>query len=345
MQAPCLESPHLPDISLNEKNSAEERQYLRRLLTQPLPEIPPIYFYDDRGSELFEQITTLPVYYQTRTEISLLEKYAPQMIEAAAPHRLIELGSGAGRKIRLLLEACRAAGMGKSCTMLDINQRFLEESIERLREDFRGIAFDGILGDFCRDLDKIGPPGGRLIVFFGGTIGNLYPGERKTFFERLAAGMSDSDVLLLGVDLIKDKAVVEAAYNDSAGITADFNKNALRVLNTHFGADFHIDSFAHKAFFDIENAWIEMRLVAQRPMNVRISALDLVLKLEADAEIRTEISCKFSRESLEASAGQAGLRISHWFSDPSALFALAMIRKPQGALQQNSQLKRGENGR
>lgn len=304
---------------------AEERGRLRSMLTRPLREIPPIYFYDDHGSHLFEQITLLPEYYPTRTEISILEEHARGIIAAARPRHLVELGSGAGRKIRLLLDAWRGARLGESCTMLDVNALFLARSVRELRSLYPGYHHRGITGDFTRDLHLLGAGGERLIVFFGSTIGNLYPDERATFFRSLSRVMAPSDTLLLGVDLVKDTARLEAAYNDSQGVTAEFNRSALRTLNRRFGADFDVGSFAHRAFYDARSAWIEMRLRAERPMQVRIRGLDLTLDLARGDEIRTEVSCKFTRDSLAASAAQGGLALSRFHTDPEGLFALALL--------------------
>lgn len=307
--------------------SADERARLRATLTRALPEIPPIYFYDDLGSELFEQITRLDAYYQTRTETGILERSAAAIVRAVRPRHLLELGSGAGRKIRLLLDAAQAGGVGETCTMLDVNALFLETSIARLRADYPRWSFRGIIGDFTKDLERIGAGGERLVLFFAGTIGNLYPHEQRAFFGELARRMAPTDALLLGADLVKEPARLEAAYDDPEGVTAEFNKNALRVLNRRFGADFDPAAFTHRALYDAHNAWIEMRLVANRSMGVHLPALDLRLDLAAGAEIRTEVSCKFTRASLEASAAAGGLAVTEWYTDPEQLFALALLRR------------------
>ncbi|MRG97157.1 L-histidine N(alpha)-methyltransferase [Polyangium spumosum] len=305
----------------------DEGAALRESLLQELPEIPARYLYDDKGSELFERITELSVYYQTRTEIAILENAAVDIVARARPRHLVELGSGAGRKIRLLLDALRTHGQGATCTMLDINELFLLQSIDRLSVDYPTFAFRGIVGDFLTDLGRLGPAGERLLVFFAGTVGNLHPDERRSFLGELAQRMADSDALLLGVDLVKDPARLEAAYDDPEGVTAAFNLNVLSVLNRRFGGDFDPSGFRHRAFYDRENAWIEMRLVARRRQDVRLAALDLGLDLDAGAEIRTEISCKFTRASLEACAAEAGLSIDRWYTDPEDLFALALLRR------------------
>jgi len=311
-----------------DKNEDIERATLRESLSRTLPEIPPRYFYDDVGSALFERITELPVYYQTRTEIAILERFAGDILAAALPSHIVEIGSGAGRKIRLLFDAwATTPRSGAICTMLDINELFLTESIERLSTDYPDYQFRAVVGDFVHDLHRLGPPGGRMIVFFGGTIGNLYPNERNVFLKQLADGMDTTDTFLLGVDLVKDTARLEAAYDDVEGVTAAFNKNMLVVLNRRFGGDFNPDHFRHRAFYDVENAWIEMRLVAERATSAKIRDVGATLVFQESDEIRTEISCKFTRETVLASALAAGLTIEGWYSDPENLFALALLRK------------------
>lgn len=296
------------------------------MLTRPLPELPPIYFYDDHGSELFEQITRLPCYYQTRTEIAILQRHATTILDATRPRHLVELGSGAGRKIRLVLDALAQARCGESCTLLDVNQLFLEQSLHALRADYPRVRFRGLVGDFTSDLSLLGAGGDRLTLFFAGTMGNLYPDERAAFLRELTRRMERTDAVLLGVDLIKDQAVLEAAYNDPQGVTMAFNRNALRVVNQRFGGDFDPDAFDHRAFYAPHHQWIEMRLRARHPMRVHLRALDLQLDLEPGAEIRTEVSAKFTRESLSAAVGSAGLTITGWFTDPEQRFALALLR-------------------
>lgn len=309
------------------EGTGTERARLREGLQRALPEVSPHYFYDDVGSALFERITQLDAYYPTRTELAILERSAPSIVAASGCQHLVELGSGAGRKIRLLLDAWPATKPGASCTMLDINELFLRQSIERLAADYPGFQFRGIVGNFIHDLDRLGPPGGRLIVFFAGTIGNLYPDQRDTFLSQLAAGMDDSDRFLVGIDRVKEISRIEAAYNDPEGVTAAFNRNLLSVLNRRFAGDFDLDAFEHRAFYDPENAWIEMRLRAVRATQVQLRDLDLHLHFAPGEEIRTEISCKFTHERFAAAAAKAGLTVEGWFSDPGALFSLALLRR------------------
>ena len=312
---------HLPAAS-----GLDERALLRASLTRPLPQVPPLYFYDDVGSALFERITDLSVYYPTRTEISILERFGPAIMKLAAPRHIIELGSGAGRKIRLLLDAWGPL-RDRACTMLDINELFLRQSIERLAQDYPECRFRGLVGDFVHGLGDLGPAGGRMVVFFAGTMGNLDPAQRRSFLQGLAQNMDTTDTFLVGVDLVKDPARLEAAYDDPDGVTAAFNLNMLEVLNRRFQANFDQAAFRHRALYDPENAWIEMRLVANRPAHVRLEKLDLDLRFAEGAEIRTELSCKFTRESLDACAHEAGLSIAGWYTDPEDLFAVALLRK------------------
>jgi L-histidine Nalpha-methyltransferase len=310
--------------------SLEERAMLRASLARALPEIPPKYLYDDLGSALFERITELPVYYQTRTEMAIVERFADEIVLAIEPRHICELGSGAGRKIRLLLSAWRRARRrGETCTMLDINELFLRRSIDALGAAYPEYVFRGVVGDFVTDLGRLGPGGERLVVFFAGTVGNLYPAERRRFFREIARGMAPTDALLLGVDLVKDVARLEAAYDDPEGVTAAFNRNTLSVVNRRFDGDFNPSLFAHRAFYDREKAWIEMRLVATQRTRVRLGALDFELELGEGDEIRTEVSCKFTRASLAESAADAGLGIFRWFTDPDELFAVALLRRIQ----------------
>lgn len=319
------------DVAVGESSRPSEPECaaLRESLSRALPEIPPHYFYDDVGSELFERITELDVYYPTRTEIAILERWAPHIVERSGCQHLVELGSGAGRKIRLLLDAWPPSQDDWSCTMLDINELFVRQSLARLAADYPRGQFRGVVGNFVHDLDRLGPPGQRLIVFFAGTIGNLHPHERQTFLAQLAAGMGARDRFLVGIDLVKDPARIEAAYNDPQGVTAAFNRNTLTVLNRRFQGDFDPSAFAHRAFFDTHHAWIEMRLRALRDTSVHLRGLDLRLDLHAGSEIRTEISCKFTRDRFVSALADAGLCVDDWFSDPEQQFALVLVRRAQ----------------
>ncbi len=289
--------------------------------------LPCKYLYDNRGSELFDRITREPEYYQTRTELAILERYAGDIIRRVRPRELVELGSGVGRKVRLLLDTMDDQGLLESCTLFDINASFLHESVERLREAYPTLRAAALHGDFHTDLQLLGPGGGRLVLFLAGTIGNLHPGEVSTFLRKVAELLAPGDGFLLGVDLVKDPARLEAAYDDAAGVTAAFNKNLLHRVNRELGADFDVDGFDHVATWDAENAWVDIRLRCSRSQRVRIPQLALELDFEVGDDISTEISCKFTRQSLADRLAGTGLRLGEWYTDDDELFALALLEK------------------
>ena len=300
---------------------------VREGLLAPFPSLPCKYFYDDRGSALFEEITRLPEYYQTRTEEALLERIAETVLDRTRPRELVELGSGAGRKIRVLLDRLAARGRLERCLLMDVNALFLRQSADALQSAYPGASVRGVLGDFTEDLSDLGPGGNRLLLFFAGTLGNLHPDDVPAFFRRSAGVLEPGDGFLVGVDLVKDTARLEAAYNDAAGVTGRFNLNILRVLNERLGADFDLDAFEHVAFYDEAKAWIEMRLRARRPCRVLVPGAGLALRFERGQEVRTELSCKYTRASLQALVAGTGLVLDGWFADPEDLFALALLRR------------------
>ena len=302
------------------------------LQLRPLPELPSKYFYDDRGSALFDEITRLPEYYQTRTELAILETIADEVVELVQPRELCELGSGIGRKVRLILDAMARRGLLERCVLLDISEGFLVESAETLDADYPDLAVRGIVGDFLEDLPALGAGGGRLALFLAGTMGNLHPDRVQAFLRALARQLEPGDSFLVGLDLVKDEARLHAAYNDAAGVTAEFNRNILRVVNAHLGADFEPEAFEHVAFYDPTHAWIEMRLRATRNMDVSIPGADLQMAFGPGDEIRTELSCKYTRPSLEGRLSGTGLRVEGWHTDPDELFASALLRRTTDAI-------------
>jgi L-histidine N-alpha-methyltransferase len=298
------------------------------LSSQPLRWLPCKYFYDDRGSALFEQITGLPEYYQTRTEERLLERIAAPVVSAVRPVELCELGSGIGRKLRVLLDAGRALGVLRRCVLLDINASAIAASARRLEIDYPGLGVRGVVGDFQCDLAALGRGGGRLALLLAGTIGNLHPThEVPAFIRALARQLEPGDAFLVGLDLVKDEARLHAAYNDSVGVTAEFNRNILRVINAALAADFDPPAYDHVAFYDREQAWIEMRLRARRDQFVRVPGAGVELELRRGEEIRTEISCKYTRESFQALLAGTALRLEMWHQDDEDLFASALLRR------------------
>ena len=297
------------------------------LESRPLPMLPSKYFYDERGGALFDEITRLPEYYLTRTEEALLPAVAREVVQQVRPRNLVELGSGVGGKVRVLLDAMDEAGTLQSCTLLDISESAIANSLSQLRSERPRLKTAGVVGDFLTDLRAVGPGESRLIAFLGSTIGNIHPQDVPAFFRSAAAILAPGDAVLVGLDLVKDRARLEAAYNDARGVTAEFNRNILRVMNTRLGADFDPAAFDHVAFYDAERAWIEMRLRARHPMLVRVRGAGVELSLPAGGEIRTEISCKYTRPALEGALSGTGLMLDEWRTDPDSLFALALLRR------------------
>ncbi|HSD66688.1 MAG TPA: L-histidine N(alpha)-methyltransferase, partial [Vicinamibacteria bacterium] len=252
---------------------------------------------------------------------------ADAVVAAVAPFELVELGSGSGRKTRFFLDAMRLRGWLESVLLLDIGESFLHESVVRLQGDYPEARVRGVVGDFARDLAALGPGGGRLLLFLAGTIGNLHPDELASFLRAAASVLEPGDGFLVGVDLVKDPACLHAAYNDSAGVTAEFNRNILRVLNERLGADFDPWDFEHRAFYDPERQWVEMRLRARRPLTARVPGAGVTLDLQAGDEIRTELSCKYTRETFAARLAGTGLALERWITDPLRLFASALLRR------------------
>ncbi len=290
-------------------------------LTRDLKELPPKYFYDRRGSQLFDRITTLPEYYPTRCEREILNRRAPEI--ASGSQELVELGSGMASKTRALLYAMAGAGTLRRYVPFDVDASVVEACAGELTELYPGLDVHGVVGDFERHLDRVPAGERRLFAFLGGTIGNLYPSERAEFLAALRDQMGPTDRLVIGTDLVKDRAVLEAAYNDSAGVTADFNRNVLRVLNESLDADFDPDAFEHVAFFDEANSWIEMRLRANGAQSVRIDGARLEVQFADGEEIRTEISAKFTQEAVERELRTAGLGLEGFLTDGEGLFGLA----------------------
>lgn len=312
------------DILVPDRLTAE----LERALARPLPEVPPRWLYEGEGAALFDAITRQPEYYQSRTEAEILRASAPRILAEARPRALAEIGAGSAEKIETLLAA--ANGTIERCTLMDVNGPQVEQAAARLRSRWPGLAVRAVTGDMREDLHRLGPGGGRLVLFFSGTFGNLHPGAVPGWLGRLRRQMAPGDALLLGVDLIKRPRRLEAAYNDAAGVTAAFNLNVLRVLDDRFGADFDPADFSHRAFWDPENTWIEMRLLARRDVVAHVRATGQTLRFARGEGLRTEISRKFTRVSLARLALGCGWAVSRWYADPRRLFALALLRPVAG---------------
>jgi len=298
-------------------------------LTRPFKELPPKHFYDARGSELFDRICELPEYYPTRTERQILERHAGEIVERTGAGELVELGSGSADKARILLDAMAAAGTLHSYVPLDVSESALADAARQLVAEYDGLRVDGVIGDFERHLESVpaASSGPRIIALLGGTIGNFPPGTRRRLLREIGKLLGPDDRLLLGTDLVKDPSVIEAAYDDSEGITAEFNRNVLHVVNRELDADFSPEAFDHIAFFDRRHEWVEMRLRAQRAQSVLIGDLGLRVEFAAGEELRTEISAKFTRSRLEGDFRAAGLALDRWYTDPQELFAVSLAAR------------------
>jgi L-histidine N-alpha-methyltransferase len=298
-------------------------------LTRPFKELPPKHFYDARGSELFERICELREYYPTRTERAILAANADEIIDATGAGELVELGSGSAEKARILLDAMEGAGTLERYVPLDVSESVVRDAAQQLVDEYQQLRVHGVIADFERHLANVPDANGtpRVVALLGGTIGNFPPGTRRGLLRRIAELLGPHDRLLLGTDLVKDPAVIEAAYDDPDGITAEFNRNVLHVINRELEADFAPDAFDHIAFFDRRHEWIEMRLRARRPCRVTIAELGLHVEFAAGEELRTEISAKFTRARLEADFEAAGLTLDRWFTDEDELFALSLARR------------------
>jgi L-histidine N-alpha-methyltransferase len=304
-------------------------------LTATPKSLPPKWFYDAQGSALFEKITELPEYYPTRAERSILRAAAAEIARLSQARVLVELGSGSSEKTRLLLSALRAEGSLEAYVPVDVSESALVGAEEALAVEYPGLAVHAVVSDFEQYLGLEQPPGGggssgentagpRLVAFLGSTIGNMVPAERAAFLRRVRASLRPGDSFLLGTDLVKDVAVLVAAYDDSAGVTAAFNKNVLAVLNAELGADFDLDAFEHVAVWDPANEWIEMRLRATAEQRARVRDLDLDVHFAAGEEMRTEVSAKFRRAGVEAELAAAGLGLRAWWTDPGERFGLSL---------------------
>jgi L-histidine N-alpha-methyltransferase len=299
-------------------------------LTRPFKELPPKHFYDARGAELFDRICELPEYYPTRAERAILERSSAELAQMTGAVELVELGSGTAAKTRVLIKALHSAGTLRRYVPFDVTETMVRESARKLTQEYPGLRVHGVIGDFERHLDQVPPAEGpRIVAFLGGTIGNFPPGSRRRFLRQIARLLGPEDFLLMGTDLVKDPRILEAAYDDSEGVTAEFNRNVLRVLNRELDADFDPEDFDHVALFDPHHEWIEMRLRARRELRGTIGALGLEVHFDAGEELRTEISAKFTPERLEGDLAAAGLEVAHWMTDPEGLFALTLSRRSE----------------
>jgi L-histidine Nalpha-methyltransferase len=310
----------LPDGFL----AASLRADVRAGLTATPKSLPPKWAYDERGSELFDKITRLDEYYPTRAEREILAAAAPEIAAATRSSTLIELGSGTGDKTRLLLDALRDVGALAEYVPVDVSESALVTAATRMLDRYPGLRVHAVLSDFTAHLGFPERGGPRLVVFLGGTIGNLLPAERVEFFTGLRGQMQAGDALLLGTDLVKDPAMLVAAYDDAAGVTAEFNKNILRVINAELDGNFDLDEFDHVAIWDAQAEWMEMRLRSATDQIVLLKAISLSVPFSAGEEMRTEISAKFRRDGVAAELAACGLELRSWWTDSQNRFGMSL---------------------
>ena len=296
-------------------------------LTASPKHLPSKWFYDSRGSRLFEDITRLPEYYLTRAETTILELYADDIVATVQPAEIVELGSGYSVKTKLLIDAMHRCGSGTRYVPIDISENALWEAARHLCTYYPWLAIDGLVGDYFADLHRVPRHGRRLVTFLGSTVGNFEEAERKDFLGAIATMLERGDGFLIGLDLVKSEERLLAAYDDAAGVTAEFNRNMLHVVNRELGADFEPDAFDYVAVWNAERACVEMGLRASRPMRVAIHRLDLVVEFAEGEMLHNEVSCKFTRATARDELEGAGLTLDGWFTDPRERFALALARR------------------
>jgi L-histidine N-alpha-methyltransferase len=313
---------HLPADFL----SAALREDVLRGLTADPKWLPPKWFYDDRGSELFDEITRLPEYYPTRAERAILHERAAEIATVSSADTLVELGAGSAEKTRLLLDALRTAGTLRQYVPVDVSEGALRQAATGILTDYPGLAVHAVAADFEQHLDQLPGGGRRMIAFLGGTIGNLVPAQRAAFLRQLRATLQPGETVLLGTDLVKSPDVLVPAYDDAAGVTAEFNKNVLHVVNRELKADFDPAAFAHVAVWDARAEWIEMRLRSLRDQRIRVELLNLDVSFARGEELRTEVSAKFRRDGITAELDAAGFELTQWWTDPDGRFGLSLSR-------------------
>ncbi|MGH9222858.1 MAG: L-histidine N(alpha)-methyltransferase [Acidimicrobiales bacterium] len=310
----------------DEVREALEHDVRQGLTTVP-KDLPPKWFYDERGSQLFEQITRLPEYYLSRAERWILNEYRHQIAPFTGADTIVELGSGTSEKTRLLLDAFIDRHLLRRFIPFDVSQATLRKASYALAEEYPGVEVKALVGDFDHHLSELPSGGRRLVAFLGSTIGNLAPKPRAEFLATLSSVLESGDSVLLGTDLVKDPRRLVAAYDDADGVTAQFNRNVLAVINRELQGDFRLRRFAHVARFDEEEEWIEMRLRSEGEQEVSIGALDLGVAFEDGETLRTEISAKFRRDGVVDELAAAGLELARWWTDEPGDFALSLSFK------------------
>ena len=315
---------HLGPNAMREALEAD----VRAGLTQLPKTLPPKWFYDARGSVLFDEITRLPDYYPTRRERAVLAQRSAQIAALTGADTLVELGSGTSEKTRLLLDALRDAGTLRRFVPFDVDESVLTMASKQIGEEYPEVDVHAVVGDFEHHLPLLPGGGRRLVAFLGGTIGNLLPDQRAFFLSTLASTLAPGDALLLGTDLVKDPARLVAAYDDPTGVTADFNRNVLRVVNRELDGDADVEAFGHVAVWNADDEWIEMRLESLRDQVVHLRALDLEIALAQGEQVRTEISAKFREPKVRDELTRAGLELQQWWTDAAGDFGVSLSVKP-----------------
>jgi len=287
--------------------------------------LPPKYFYDERGSALFDEITRLDEYYPTRTERALLERHARRIIECTAPRTLVELGAGSASKTEVLLDALIAHAADATYLPVDVSVAHLENAAQRLRTRYPALAVHPVAADYLEPFALPAHPTPALHAFLGSTIGNFEPADAVRFLGGIRSRMTARDHFLLGADLRKDAEIVARAYNDARGVTADFNRNALRVLNATLGSDFDVTAFAHRAVYDTAKHRIEMYLIPEHDQHVHVPGVGEIV-IAGGEPMLTEVSYKYDRATIETMLAGGGMTLVDWLVDPAQLFALALAR-------------------
>jgi L-histidine N-alpha-methyltransferase len=326
MPEPALPAPVIEVNSTAEEAACALREDVRAGLAAEPKSLPPKWFYDAAGSALFERITAQEEYYPFRAETEVLETRAAEIAELSEAASLVELGSGSSEKTRLLLDALRRSGSLAEFVALDVSESALRDALESIASEYPALRVHGMVDDFTPRLGALPGRSPRLVAFLGGTIGNLFPAERHEFLASVREVLAGGEWLLVGTDLIKDAGTLVRAYDDAAGVTAEFNRNVLRVLNRELGAEFPVAEFEHVAVFDAERCRVEMRLRAPRAMRVRIAALESAVDFAAGEEVRTEISTKFRREQVTRELAAAGFDLAACWSDEAGRYAVNLAR-------------------
>jgi L-histidine N-alpha-methyltransferase len=315
------------DVHVHTQDPEATKDEIRDGLCASPKKLPTKYFYDDWGSTLFEQICELPEYYQTRTEHQLLKDVADDLVEKTGADELVELGSGAATKTRVLLDAMARAKQLRFYVPFDVSEGIVRRVAQELADEYDGLQVHGVVGDFLAHLEHIPDGGRRLVVILGGTMGNMGTESGPAFLTSIYDEMDQGDYFLLGAQLITDVNRLEAAYNDSAGVTAAFNKNMLRVLEPVLGAKFDHEAFEHVARFNHDKHRIEMHLRSVRKQVIPLPELELNLHLNEGEEILTEISTKYTQHQVEALLTRAGFSPVEWYTDSNNLHGLALAKK------------------